>query len=241
MCRRVVCEPRINPDYVIMIMRKLSVLCLLLFASLMRVCAQDADSIRNISTAQMVDLGLSVNWAGYNIGASAPEQTGNYYSWGELETKTAFYRSRYAHCKDRVAQHIGDCISAGEHDVARKEWGGTWRMPTAAELEELRDSCQWSWTVHNGMDGCVVTGPNGNSIFLPAAGIFWGDELQSKGKEGWYWTGTLSDTDSECAKIAFFEFSQYTPEYLAVMDIVDPLTEAKRIGGQTVRAVCDKQ
>lgn len=224
-----------------MIIRKLSLLCLLLCAAVVSASAQETDSIPDISAGQVVDLGLSVNWAGYNIGASSPEQPGNHYSWGELETKTSFYRSRYIHCKDNVAQPIGDCISGGEYDVARKEWGGTWRMPTLEDFEELRDSCQWSWAVYKGMDGCVVTGPNGNSIFLPAAGVGWGRGLQSNGKEGWYWTGTLSETDSDCAKTAFFEFSQYTPEYLAIMDMVDPITDTKRIGGQTVRAVCDKQ
>ena len=197
--------------------------------------SQETDSIV-ISRMQVVDLGLSVDWAGYNIGAVSPEEPGNYFSWGERDVKNSYYRSRYLHCKDNTILDIGESICGGEYDAATAAWGNGWRLPSTSEVEELRDECDWAWITYNGVQGCRVTGPSGNSIFLPAAGIFWGAKKQGVGEEGWYWIGDCAD-DKECAKIIFFEASRYTPDFLAIMDIIDPITDAKKIGGQTIRAV----
>ena len=75
-----------------------------------------------------------------------------------------------------------------EDDVAHVKWGGTWRMPTMAEQDELRNNCTWTWTTQNGVEGYKVTGPNGNSIFLPAAGYCIGTLLDSGGYGGRYWS-----------------------------------------------------
>ena len=197
--------------------------------------SQESDSIV-ISKMQVVDLGLSVDWAGYNIGATSPEESGNYYSWGEKEVKSSYYRSSYLHSKDNAAIDIGESICGGEYDAATAAWGDGWRLPSISEVEELRDECDWAWMTYNGVPGCCVTGPSGNSIFLPAAGIFWGAKKQGIGEEGWYWIGDCAE-DKECAKIIYIEASRYTPDFLAIMDIIDPITDAKKIGGQTIRAV----
>lgn len=197
--------------------------------------SQEGDSVV-ISKMQVVDLGLSVDWAGYNIGATAPEESGNFYSWGEKEPKNSYYRSHYLHCKNNVVIDLGESICGSEYDAATAAWGDGWRLPTTAEVEELRDECDWAWITYNGVQGCRVTGPSGNSIFLPAVGIFWGAKKQGVGEEGWYWIGDCA-ADKDCAKIIYFEASRYTPEFLAIMDIIDPITEAKKIGGQTIRAV----
>lgn len=197
--------------------------------------AQQGDTL-SVSSMKVVDLGLSVDWAGYNIGASSPEEAGDYFSWGETAVKNAYYRSRYAYCACDTFVNIGSSISGTEYDAATAAWGDGWRMPSLGEVEELRDECDWEWITYKGVSGCKVTGPSGNSIFLPAAGIFWGGSKQSIGEEGWYWLGDAAE-DEECAKIVYFDASRYTPEFLAIMDIVDPITEAKRIGGQTIRAV----
>ena len=78
-----------------------------------------------------------------------------------------------------------------EDDVAHVKWGGNWRMPTRAEQDELRNSCAWSWTSVNGVNGYRVTGPNGNSIFLPAAGCRLGEDVSYRGSYGVYWSATL--------------------------------------------------
>ena len=194
-----------------------------------------------VSTAQLVDLGLSVDWAGYNIGANSPEQSGLFFSWGETEVKNTYYRSTYIYCKNDSFINLGADICGTKYDAASAVWGEGWRMPSESEVEELLDECDWEWIVFNGVSGCKITGPSGNAIFLPAAGIYWGGKKQGINEEGWYWLGDSSN-DAECAKIIYIEASRYSPEYLAVMDIVDPITEAKRIGGQTIRAVrehCD--
>ena len=76
-------------------------------------------------------------------------------------------------------------------DAANANWGGAWRMPTDAEWQELRDNCTWTWKTLNGINGVEVKGPNGNSIFLPAAGYRGNDDLYSAGDFGHYWSSSL--------------------------------------------------
>ena len=71
--------------------------------------------------------------------------------------------------------------------------GGNWRMPTKAEIKELVEKCTWTWTTYNGVDGQKVTGPNGNSIFLPVTGMRNGKGLEGQWTSGWYWSDTLSE------------------------------------------------
>lgn len=130
------------------------------------------------NAAGAVDLGLSVKWATCNVGAEKPEDLGDYYAWGETEKKTEYTEDTYKHAEDKDGdgdfyddlnnwEDIGSNISGTPYDVARAKWGGKWRMPTVEEAEELLGKCSWEWTTVNGTNGYTVTGPNGNSIFLP--------------------------------------------------------------------------
>ena len=155
--------------------------------------------------AGAVDLGLSVYWATCNIGANAPEEYGGYYDWGETETKEKFTSNykwfNYAddtYTKYNTSSSYGavdnKTVLEPEDDVAHVKLGGSWRMPTDAEWTELRDNCTWTWTAQNGVNGSLVTGPNGNSIFLPAAGCAFGTAHDREGTNGFYWSSSL-DTD----------------------------------------------
>ena len=142
----------------------------------------------------LIDMGLpsGTKWACCNVGASAPQDKGGYYAWGETEESAAYNADTYLYYNSKNGWiHIGDDISGTEYDVARAKWGAPWRMPSLDEMKELRDKCAHEWTRLNGVNGIHVTGPNGNSVFLPAAGNRWGENLYSDGSYGCYWSGTL--------------------------------------------------
>ena len=138
---------------------------------------------------EYVDLGLSVKWATCNVGANKPEDYGNYYAWGETSTKSTYSES------NTCGKHMYDIKGNSQYDAARANWGGTWRLPTKAELEELNNKCTWKWTTQNGVNGYKVVGPNGNSIFLPAAGCRFKSSLYDAGSDGCYWSSTPYDDD----------------------------------------------
>ena len=144
---------------------------------------------------EYVDLGLSVKWAAYNVGTSSPEGYGNYYAWGETTTKSDYSKSSYQYLNGSDYVNIGSNISDTHYDAARAQWGGSWRLPTKAEFQELIDRCTWTWTSYNGVNGYKVTGPNGNSIFLPAAGHRRDTELYDRGSYGYYWSGSLYESN----------------------------------------------
>ena len=151
---------------------------------------------------EYVDLGLSVKWATCNVGASSPEKYGDFFAWGETEPKEQYYWSTYKHYNDSSSTltkynsfgTVADNKTQLElsDDAARANWGGSWRMPTYAELTELREQCTWTWTTQNGVKGYKVTSKsNGNSIFLPAAGSRDGSSLGYPGSFGNYWLSSL--------------------------------------------------
>ena len=185
----------------------------------------DDISEQGISTQKKVDLGLSVCWAGWNVGASSPEGYGNHYAWGETTTKSNYTYSSYQYYNGSDYVNIGSKISGTRYDVARAQWGGSWRMPTMAEFQELKDRCTWTWTTYNGVNGYKVTGPNGNSIFLPAAGSRRGTGLNERGSYGGYWSGSLSGSRAY---------------YLGLDSGVRSVQHRSRWYGHTVRPVCDK-
>lgn len=161
--------------------------------------------VRVTQHGHAVDLGLSVRWAYFNVGATEPEQYGNYYAWGEIEVDTAgYFWETYKWCNGTDEYVTKYCESDGKttldssDDVARmrKEWGGRWRLPTQGEIKELLSECEWEWAQINGVNGYKVTGPNGNSIFLPAAGFKHGVELYYSGSSGYYWSSTLNEYES---------------------------------------------
>lgn len=127
-----------------------------------------------------IDLGLpsGTKWATCNVGASVYYDYGDYFAWG------ANYSNRSSYAQSGIYD-----ISASSYDVAHTSWGGKWRMPTAIEAEELLNECTWKQTTQEGVNGYEVKGPNGNSIFMPAAGYYDGVHFYDNGN-GVYWTST---------------------------------------------------
>lgn len=137
------------------------------------------------SHVHAVDLGLSVKWACCNVDATAPEEFGGYYAWGEIEEKSYYDESTYLYWQNDSVD-LGDDICGSRYDVAYIKWGEDWRMPTREEIKELHEKCSWHWSAVNGVMGYEVTGPNGNAIFLPAAGYRYRDGIYGNGSYGTY-------------------------------------------------------
>ena len=188
---------------------------------------------------EYVDLGLSVKWATCNVGASKPEEYGDYFAWGETQPKTTYDWSTYKWCNGSYDTQTKYCTNSSygtvdyktqlelSDDAARANWGGSWRMPTKAEQDELREQCIWSWTTQNGVNGYKVTSKkNGNSIFLPAAGYRGGSSLNYAGGYGDYWSSSLY-TD--------YPYNAYGLNFTS--DYVDWISDGRCIGF-AVRPVC---
>ena len=156
------------------------------------------------------DLGLSVKWATYNVGATKPLEYGDYFAWGEVATKEYYDWSTYRYIdysdtslikycnystygKDSLVDSI--LILKLEDDVASMKWNGHWRIPTREEWEELRNNCTWEWIVLDEVNGYLVTsnvlGYTNRSIFLPATGFMWEDSSPYLGSLGCYWSSSL--------------------------------------------------
>lgn len=175
------------------------------------------------SPVEYVDLGLpsGLKWAKCNLGASKPSDYGDYYAWGETAPKAEYtwatykwmqagqseskYITKYTFADgqtggiwyDSSGNFIGDNLTTlrPADDAATQQLGSPWRMPTTGEIQELLDNCTWAWTKQDGVDGYQVDGPNGNAIFLPAAGSRDGSVLKYAGSAGSYLSSSL-DTDS---------------------------------------------
>jgi hypothetical protein len=160
-----------------------------------------------------VDLGLpsGLKWATCNLGASSPEEPGDYYAWGEIEIKQVYswYTYKwYNSSNNTITKYYNSSSSvlAYSDDVAHVLLGGNWRMPTNAEWYELQSYCTWSWTTQNGREGDLVTGPNGNSIFLPSAGLECYPYTGYTG--GYYWSSSLFTSSIDKAwAVSFYSSS----------------------------------
>lgn len=171
--------------------------------------------------AVAVDLGLSVKWATCNVGATTPEEYGDYFAWGETTTRETYTEETY-----NVS--MNDISGNAQYDAATANWGGDWRMPTYDELNELINSCTWTWTTQNGINGYNVEGPNGNSIFLPAAGHRLGSSLYCAGIHGIYWSSTPYENDGG-----------YGAYYFGFENDSHHMARAGRYYGQSVRPVLE--
>ena len=183
---------------------------------------------------ETVDLGLpsGLLWAPCNIGAAAPQEYGGYYAWGETDTKSDYSKTTYFDANSTKYSTSGVKQLEASDDVASVKLGGSWRIPTDAEMTELRTNCTWTWQSDynsTGFAGMLVTGPNGNSIFLPAAGGMEGTKLLEAGAYGNYWTSTLNSTSSTKAQQAYFTKKGVNRD------------SYNRYYGQSVRAVCPKK
>jgi hypothetical protein len=194
-------------------------------------CIVNVTSITYNNNHEYVDLGLSVKWATMNIGADSPEEYGSYFAWGETSEKKVYNWSTYkygtsATHQTKYNEADGKVVLDPIDDVARANWGGTWRMPTRAEQDELRTKCTWEWTTLNGVNGRKVTGPNGNSIFLPAAGYRYGGSLGNAGSNGYYWSSSLNTDYPLYGWYVYFGSSNFY------------MYDDSRCDGRSVRAVC---
>ena len=191
--------------------------------------------VPNINGYEYVDLGLpsGLKWATCNVGADSPEEYGDYYAWGEIETKGEYYGSNYK----TYGKSMSDISGNAMYDVARAKWGGSWRLPTKKELEELENNCKWKWTTQNGKQGYKFTGPNGNSIFLPAAGNRYGSSLYDAGEYGLYWSSTpYESNDSNTYSLDFdssYHYVNWIDRYLgqSVRPVLGNQNESNKING----------
>ncbi len=146
----------------------------------------------NIEGHDYVDLGLSVKWATCNIGATKPEEYGDYFAWGETEPKENYETETYLWTS---------------YDAANAQWSGSWRMPTIKEWNELIDNCSWTWTSILRVKGYKITAKNGNWIFLPAAGYRDGTSSGNVGSSGYYWSSSVFGSSGYYAYYLYFNSS----------------------------------
>lgn len=156
-----------------------------------------------INGHQYVDLGLSsgLKWATCNIGADSPEDYGNYYAWGETETKAEYTEDNSV----TYGQQLNDISGNAQYDAAAANWGGSWRMPTRDEITELMYNCSWTPETQNGVDGFKVTGNNGNYIFIPASGYRDGSSSYIYG-ECYYWSSTPHQYSNDYSYILYSDY-----------------------------------
>ena len=237
-----------------MMKNRLYILCLIL--ALFSSCQEDIYPLDGVLTmepqqtngehlestvCEPVDLGLpsGIMWASCNVGATSPEEYGGYYTWGETEEKDNYSWETYIWCSGSYDTMTKYCTNSSygtvdnktvldpEDDVAHVKWGGSWRMPTKAEQDELRNNCTWEWTTLNDVNGYKVTGPNGNSIFLPVAGFYDSTDIYYNGYGGNYWSSTLYGGSDNDACGLFYDDSYYSWGYNS------------RNSGLSVRPVCE--
>ncbi len=199
---------------------------------------EDADTNKQVDAKpivvhEYVDLGLpsGVKWAICNVGASLPEECGNYYAWGEVKTK-----SRYLHeeCVT-YGKNIDSIDGDKRYDVARAYWGGAWRMPTQREFQELIDNCTWMWDEPK---KCYkVIGPNGNCIILPAAGWYFGEYISGREVYGTYWSSNGYKSEENVAS----NDDKWDEAYYFYCDDSGEcfMSWSNRGIGRAVRPVCD--
>ncbi|MBO4875098.1 MAG: InlB B-repeat-containing protein [Bacteroidales bacterium] len=178
------------------------------------------------STHEFVDLGLpsGTKWATSNVGSDTPEGYGDYFAWGETTPKETYNWSTYRYCNGDYNKLTKYCNNAeygndgftdalttleASDDAATANWGAGWRMPTREEFYELINNCTITWTTQNGVNGRLFTGPNGNSIFLPAAGGRSGSSLYGVGSGGYYWSSSLDTDDPDYAWNLVFNSGGY--------------------------------
>lgn len=191
---------------------------------------------------EYVDLGLSVKWATCNVGATKSEDYGNYFAWGETQPKSTYNWSTYKWCNGSYNTLTKYCTNSDygtydgkstlelADDAARANWGGSWRLPTTEEQEDLLANCKWEWTTQNGVKGYKVTskkkGYTKNSIFLPAAGYRNDSSLLYVGSNGFCWSSSFNTN------------APYWVYYLGFSSSDKDWYGTSRCSGHSVRPVC---
>lgn len=229
-------------------MKRLSILSSVVIVILLSIssCNKKGNTVNTSNEIDYVDLGLSVMWATCNIGASVPEEVGNYYAWGETENKRKYTWPTYKYCNksgDRLNKYCynkafgnnGVTDNKGvlelSDDVANLKFGGKWHIPTIEEFEELRECCTWSWVTQNGVYGYKITsnisGFTDRSIFIPTTGYYDESGKVEPTTGGYYWANSLSVGGGKNASSMYF-----STEY------IDWYHDVGRNCGLPVRPVC---
>ncbi len=163
-----------------------------------------------INGHEAIDLGLSVKWATCNVGAFAPEEYGDYFAWGETESKEEYTAANSLTYGQEDVKHIAGDV---RYDAARCHWRATWRLPNKKEWEELRDKCTWLWSSREGIFGYNIIGPNGNAIFLPTTGKRLGTSIHYVETCGCYWSSLAPESNTLNAYTLGFYDSSYNLDW----------------------------
>ncbi|MGN0237320.1 MAG: hypothetical protein ACI4AK_04450 [Lepagella sp.] len=177
-------------------MKRLVLLLSVVIVPLFMLPAQDMSGKCN--GHEYVDLGLSVKWAIYNIGAYSIDEDGDFYAWGEIRTKDSFEKEN----SRTLGKDLGNIAGEWLYDVAEL---GSWRMPSKSEWQELIDNCVWEWSIYNHKFGYCVTGKNGKSIFLPASGYQEDVAVYEFDTSGCYWSS--DPVDGNTINASHFHFN----------------------------------
>ena len=186
-----------------------------LFSVLMISCTSGEESkseksagSEDVSTSELtmskeVDLGLPSGniWAGWNLGADSIGQIGNYYSWGELEPKKEYTKNTYKY----QGKILEEDIASTEYDVVSSLWGGNWHIPTKDDFAELINNCKQEWVTYGDISGYKFIGPNGKSIFFPAAGCFENMSPFNQNSYGYYWTSIDNVKGFRANNLSFYK------------------------------------
>ena len=173
-----------------------------------------------------VNLGLpsGLYWATCNVGAETETDYGNYYAWGETTTKSSYDSDNSTWYR---RYHSGNLTPS--EDAATANWGEGTRMPTYDEMVELKNNCTWEWQSNynnTSVNGYLVTGSNGQSVFFPAAVYRGGSGISGSGSYGYYWTSSPYSSGNYSCYLKFYR------------GLVDMYCNSNRYLGQSVRAVC---
>ena len=190
-----------------------------------------------ISDHDYVDLGLSVKWATCNVGASRFTDYGDYFAWGETEPKEDYSWETYMWCNGG-SETINKYCKSSDYvfvlesldDAATVNWGEKWRMPTIAELQELRHNCAWKWNTINGVNGYKITAKNNNWIFLPATGLLMSSGI-AETSQCYIWSSSIN---SDNTRSAYFLYV-----YKISSTIYSRSSNGNRNCGLPVRPVCE--
>ena len=192
-----------------------------------------------------VDLGLSVMWAPVNLGATIVGEYGDYYAWGETESKNYFSSDNYKYCTKKGSMYFYTkyCYSSTEgivdsltillpeDDATHVQWGGSWRIPTKEEWIELREKCIWKYSRKNDKKGWTATGPNGKSIFFPLPGGITWNENNTHNHTGYYRSASLGEKYSGTTFIIIMRSDTDDTEELT-------WSNGSREFGQSIRPIC---
>ena len=212
-------------------------------------CTKDNSGNGTYNGHDYIDLGLpsGTMWATCNVGADTPDGYGDYFAWGETTIKATYNWSTYKYSNGDYNQLTKYCSQSDfgfngftddlvtlqpSDDAATANWGEGWSTPTYKQWVELLTKCSYSFTTINGVNGCLFTARNGNTIFLPAGDSRYDEEPRLIGEEGSYWSSSLYQDMPDGAKGCQFIIS---------FDDCDLYNTFCRANGRPVRAVCSSR